>query len=1427
MNRIYQGRVSYVEILDGKDEQGKAKWKKLDSWQSVLWQHHELFQDAVNYYTLALAALAEGVSADTAQSAAVLAWRNEVRKNWCDGRRRALRYDGPHRRLAPLLGVNASISDEQAAFDGSVRAILKPNGSSPTQRAAALIQLLEEANKNKNNLIRVCRDRIVPLCSLPGKCDATPKDTVAQQIRNMLPAVQQLHNHIGSDWNKVASKFDPGWFITRMPDKLLQGRHALKEALKRFEMVCEDEPSLKEHAQSFEEALRQQGDALSVHTPGRKVKGPYSLAVVFKLWPCAATAEALKRATLHLLNETPPELASDPIFAARVNDAPLFDYFTNWVFERTAGDENQAAWKEFDIAAFLEAIKAPHRYFQDTQKREAAADLLREQIAAMERQGSRSSEDDAEVGANFGFAEDHRIELLRELVTDPIRGLAYLADAEVGGAAEYTIQERTLRGWNAIRNRWRTLAEKNETSPEKLWAVVATEQAAHRDDFGSAMLYKKLAEPRYHPIWRDKGMQDWHADDPLRAWLQYTDLKFELEDKTRPIRFTPAHAVHSPRYFIFPKKSAAGGRWGSEHETGALAFTAGIAVRDGVKWRPQMVLVHYSAPRLNRDALRRPDEQTLDSAKWLQPMMKALDLPEPARQNFGNCRITLQPFSPDNIQLTFPVEVDPAQILSFIGKKNTWSRQFNVTPDGDNFRDSTLRWPHEKKPSKPPVPWHDATDSFHCLSIDLGQREAGAYALLDVRANHDFDKRPSRFIGETPGKKWHAALAASGLLRLSGEDRAEWRAKTSKDADDGESFDFREELHGRRGRIPREFETEECRALLDAFLGADDPKSFMIAGWEDSQSPAHLSFPEQNDKLLIAARRAQSRVARLHRWCWFLSDDKTRTVALAEIRESLNTPNDDAAHWLAPSLRDFVSTDNDPRLTTELAKLLEARLKELPDLLVRLANRVLPMRGCSWSWEPHPEATNDNRVFLLTQNGPSLDTKERPVWLRGQRGLSMERIGQIEDLRKRFQSLNQTLRRDIGGKPPIRRDESVPDPCPDLLEKLDNLKKQRVNQTAHMILAEALGVRLTKPPANKAVLKADRDQHGVYEKTLDKNGKCRGPVDFIVIEDLSRYRASQGRAPRENSRLMKWCHRAVRDKLRELCEPFGIPVLETPAAYSSRFCSRTGVAGFRAVEVTAGFENDPPWGWIKDKKSDGKLTQEAEFTLQTADKLHAAQKELEAQWQRKHPGERAHRLTLLLPQAGGPIFVPVVDSVDGLKLKPAVVQADINAAISLGLRAISDPRLWDIYPRLRTERLSGALRKRGGERKAVESTTGTDDSIRLRAREKRKFGENGPPLDIGTPPKGSALEDTGNPNYFFDIAKVAAWDKATVSDPLTNESITLSSGKAFWRAVRDIQWRRCNEINAARLRKWNVALPVSEKTRPPITGTDPTDDIPF
>jgi len=69
MNRIYQGRVSKVEIQTalsaptGERNKGEVSntnpWQPLPNWQDILpvapkhseggWQHHELFQDAVNF----------------------------------------------------------------------------------------------------------------------------------------------------------------------------------------------------------------------------------------------------------------------------------------------------------------------------------------------------------------------------------------------------------------------------------------------------------------------------------------------------------------------------------------------------------------------------------------------------------------------------------------------------------------------------------------------------------------------------------------------------------------------------------------------------------------------------------------------------------------------------------------------------------------------------------------------------------------------------------------------------------------------------------------------------------------------------------------------------------------------------------------------------------------------------------------------------------------------------------------------------------------------------------------------------------------------------------------------------------------------------------------------------------------------------------
>lgn len=1402
MNRIYQGKVSFVEIPTPGNKDNP--WKPFDpdpkvarqKWQDALWQHHQLFQDAVNYYTLALAAMAGDLQADTPKGKAARAWREQVRENWVDGYRKAIRYDGPHKRLAKWLNVDASITDEHAAFDASAKAILKDNGSTPVQRAKALLQLLEEADQSDLN--QLCVSRLPWLCTPHGKLDATPKNVAQAQETQMLQSIREIHEADASQISALAAKLNLGCFVTQAPKERIVGVEARSEAERLFKSAAAKAENLNVITEQFTKHLDKLGDQLTLPRLGRKPKGAYPLAVVFKLFPTAETWEAFKVATASLrkkadkLKDAPAEIAADFIAEARTNaDEPVFDYFTNRTLFREPNNEDRAVWFDFDLAAFIEAIKSPHRYFQDTLTREKAAEEIRGKIAEMEGRGGKPDdehEDDDEFTSGFGFEGDERIILLRELVTDT---LGYVAEAENPGEnserVEYTIQERTLRGFEEIREKWRKLAEKNQATPEKLIEALNEQQAKQRDDFGSATLYRALTQPKYHPIWRDPGTQKWHTSDPLKAWRAYKELRFELADKERKIRFTPAHPEHSPRYFIIPKQ----GRLGSDHQSGQLAFTCGMVLQGGNGLEATEVRITYSAPRLRRDALRRDGNEDLESAPWLQPMMQALGLPETDHQDFSNCRVTLQPDSPTNIQLTFPVEVNTEKLIAGIGRATKWAKQLAGRVENKLFTPMWLPWPSEPWKGKPEQPWWDCIGSFSVMATDLGQRDAGAFARLLAGCGKELATRPTRFIGKIGDKEWRAALERSGLFRLPGEDALVWRAKSRLDQDNpedsGEPFDYREELWGERGRPARNWEADETAELM-ALLEVptdDEQLSLLPNSWRDE-----LSFPEQNDKLLIAMRRYQSRIARLHRWCWYLNgDEKQQESACTEIGEC------DDARLISPELKTWIDK-RDPRGLEALETQLRHRLELASKLLVHIANRVLPLRGRSWHWKKHPAATDENLIHQLTQDGPKLDSKERPVWLRGQRGLSLERIEQIEELRRRFQSLNQTLRRQIGGKPPIRRDESVPDPCPDLLEKLDNLKEQRVNQTAHMILAEALGLRLAPPPANKKLLRRERDQHGVYEKILDKQGNWIGPVDFIVIEDLSRYRATQGRAPRENSRLMKWCHRAVRDKLKQLCEVFGLPVLETPAAYSSRFCARSGVPGFRAEEVAAGFTRAGQWAWLAGKQDENqKPTKEAERLRALDALLGQAQADLEKKWaEEKRPGKCPKR-TLLLPASVGPIFVPVVDHVNDADLQPAIVQSDINAAINLALRAIADPKVWSIYPRLRTQR-----------NKKDES---------LSAREKRKFGEKNPPK-LTVHDGESPIKDTTNPNFFADFAGLVdlagklnlewlgkEWTTATLPEDKA-APVPLLHSKSFWGTVKAYQWKRIESINAARLAKWKA-----------------------
>ena len=214
-----------------------------------------------------------------------------------------------------------------------------------------------------------------------------------------------------------------------------------------------------------------------------------------------------------------------------------------------------------------------------------------------------------------------------------------------------------------------------------------------------------------------------------------------------------------------------------------------------------------------------------------------------------------------------------------------------------------------------------------------------------------------------------------------------------------------------------------------------------------------------------------------------------------------------------------------------------------------------------------------------------------------------------------------------------------------------------------------------------------------------------------------------------------------------------------------------------------------------------------------------AQDELERDWKEQKRRGDCPKRTLLVPMSGGPVFVPVTDQAIGSDLQPALAQADINAAINLALRAIADPRLWSIHPRLRTQREGG--NRPAKDKKAKTEAAAAAATARLLTREKRKYGESGRPLVVHRSAEARA-DDTRQPNFFADYAGLAAlawhlakqngqhrwltkeWTSAEVSGG--SDMPPLVHGKTFWGCVKAAQWQRIREINESRLGHWNEKL---------------------
>lgn len=221
------------------------------------------------------------------------------------------------------------------------------------------------------------------------------------------------------------------------------------------------------------------------------------------------------------------------------------------------------------------------------------------------------------------------------------------------------------------------------------------------------------------------------------------------------------------------------------------------------------------------------------------------------------------------------------------------------------------------------------------------------------------------------------------------------------------------------------------------------------------------------------------------------------------------------------------------------------------------------------------------------------------------------------------------------------------------IDALEHLREQRIKQLASRIVEAALGIG---SEASKHWDKGKRPRHRINDPRF-------APCHAIIIEDLTNYRPEETRTRRENRQLMTWSSSKVKKYLAEACQLHGLHLREVSAGYTSRQDSRTGAPGIRCQDVPIKEFIQSPF-WRKQVKQ-----AEAKQAENKGDARERFLCHLNAMWKDKTVTDWEKARIIRVPLKCGDVFVsadPVSPAAKGL-------QADLNAAANIGLRALTDP----------------------------------------------------------------------------------------------------------------------------------------------------------
>lgn len=268
-------------------------------------------------------------------------------------------------------------------------------------------------------------------------------------------------------------------------------------------------------------------------------------------------------------------------------------------------------------------------------------------------------------------------------------------------------------------------------------------------------------------------------------------------------------------------------------------------------------------------------------------------------------------------------------------------------------------------------------------------------------------------------------------------------------------------------------------------------------------------------------------------------------------------------------------------------------------------------------------------------------------WRQNVGGLSLTRIATMRSLYQLHKAFAMRAKPDKPRGAP-EKGETNAGVAQSILNAMEKMREQRVKQLASRITEAALGIGRIKSEHLEAGAARPRAQ-------VDK------PCHAVVIENLANYRPDELQTRQENRQLMAWSSSKVKKYLSESCQLHGLHLREVQAGYTSRQDSRTGAPGMRCKDVPVEEFKTAPWWRRQVNRANEKMQQNKGDARDRY--LHELDKNLTTA-----PSQNGSK-SVRIPVNGGDLFVsadPRSPSVKG-------IQADLNAAANVGLRALLDP----------------------------------------------------------------------------------------------------------------------------------------------------------